>query len=80
MSHLESGMEHVSNGFDVKSVVLGGNLLDSGGHNADISAQLADERSDLLSIAQNLHTLRVCIVTYTERTLNALRECSRKTQ
>lgn len=73
-------MEHVSNGFDIESVILSGNLLDSRGHNADVSAQLADERSDLLSIAQNLHTLRVWIVPYTEGTLNALRKCSIKTQ
>lgn len=79
MSHLKSSVEHVSNGFDVEGVVLGRNLLDRRGDNADVAAQLTDQGGDLLSIAQNFHTLSVRIITYAERTLNAICKSSTNT-
>lgn len=69
---MQTAREQLLDRLHVKIFVHGGDLLQCRGHNAQITAQLADQGRYLLGVAQHLHRLRVRIVPHSERSLDVL--------
>ena len=75
---VQSRREEVGHEVRVHLPVLLLDLLDGGGHDAEVAPQLLGHVQDLVLVVENVHSLSVGVVAHTEWSLNIVGDVSDK--